>query len=341
MVQRNSSRARSSSVTAIPARATLWRVPRSSMVIVWPFSIATTRTMAAPARSASRRVKNVKMIRFMRRRLQRRDDARSVWSGEHNTGSILAVCRVVRFVLLTLLALTACQRDSAPDPPPAARAETRCPDEWTRVADGIEYRMLDCDLHLVRVDPHRAAIDAVVRPGSTARDLGRTFDFAINANFFDENFRPLGVVMSNGRALNPPHAVKWQSVFYVDREGHAGIVPVREWEDVHDPKTAAQCGPRLVVHGKKNDVARADAVWRSGVCIDADDKVVFFVTDPGARFDVHEMVGIAADRLQCREAMLFDGGPSAQMFLRRSGDPVSVEGDKNVPAYVVVSSLKR
>jgi len=210
------------------------------------------------------------------------------------------------------------------------------------VAAGIEYRMLDCELHLVRVDPHRAAIDAVVRPGSTAGDLGRTYDFAINANFFDEQFRPLGVVLSNGRALNPPHPVRWQSVFYVDGEQHPGIVPVREWEGVRDAaKTAVQCGPRLVVGGRRNDVARADRDWRSGVCIDREERVVFFATDPGARFDVHEMVAIAADRLQCRDAMLFDGGPSVQMFLRREGEPVHVKGDKRVPAYVVVRAGNR
>jgi uncharacterized protein YigE (DUF2233 family) len=233
----------------------------------------------------------------------------------------------VKFVLLALLAATACRR------------EHPAPEEWTRAATGIEYRLLDRQLHLVRVDPHRASIDAVVRPGTTATDLGRTYDFAINANFFDEQLQPLGVVLSNGRALNPLHPVRWQSVFYIDGKGHPGIVPVREWERVRDTaKTAVQCGPRLVVGGQRNEVSRADASWRSGVCIDRDERVIFFATDPKARFDVHEMVGIAADRLQCRDAMLFDGGPSVQMFLRREGEPIHVGGDKRVPAYVVVNA---
>ena len=241
----------------------------------------------------------------------------------------------VKSVLILLLA-AACHRDTAADPPSPARAQ-RCPTEWERVADGIEYRTLDCELHLVRVDPHRAAIDAVVRPGRTAQDLGGEFAFAINANFFDQQFRPLGVVLSDGRLLNPPHRVSWQSVFYVDRDGNPGIVPVAEWDKVDDAKTAVQCGPRLVVHGKRNDVKHADADWRSGVCIDRHKRVVFFVTDPDSRFDVEEMVHLAADRLQCAEAMLFDGGPSAQMFLRRERGAVRIEGDKRVPAYVVVA----
>src|SRR5688572_23724944 len=85
-----------------------------------------------------------------------------------------------------------------PKPKPVA-----CVQDWKPVADGIEYRMLNCnpsrfDLHLVRVDPKIAEIDAVVRPGNTATDLGQ-YSFAINSNFFDENYRPLGVVVTSGK----------------------------------------------------------------------------------------------------------------------------------------------
>jgi hypothetical protein len=220
-----------------------------------------------------------------------------------------------RLIIALVLVLVSCRRDA----------------EWATVAEGIEYKILDRGVHLVRVDPKRAEIDAVVRPGSL-----EAFDFAINANFFDEDLKPLGVVMSKGRSLNPTHPVRWQSVFYVDGDGGPAIVPIPEWDKVTHAKTAVQCGPRLVVDGKRIEVARGDATRRSGVCIDPEKRVVFFATGPGARFDVHQMVEIAADRLQCSQAMLFDGGPSVQMFLRRKDAPVSVEGDPRVPAYIVV-----
>ena len=252
------------------------------------------------------------------------------------TASKLPFATGVRIVCVVLLFLVACGGES----PAPARVEARkapaCPQEWTAVAGGVEYRMLDCDLHLVRVDPRKARIDAVVRMGSTARDHAANAVFAINTNFFDESFRPIGVVMSKGRELNRPHPVSWQSVFYVDEAGSPGILPVREWKNVRDPVTAVQCGPRLVVRGERNDVARAQPASRSGVCIDGDEKVVFFATAPEARFDVTQMVDLAATRLRCRDAMLFDGGPSVQMHLHRDSGDVSVEGDKRVPAYIVV-----
>ena len=225
-----------------------------------------------------------------------------------------------------------------PDPP----KPIDCVNDWTSVADGVDYRMLNCtpskfDLHLVRADPKLATIDALVRPNTTATDLGRNHTFALNANFFDENYKPLGVVVTSGKEVNRLHPVSWQSVFFIDEKRTPRIVPMKEWADVKDSATAAsQCGPRLVIAGEKNDVLRAEQTWRSGVCIDGEKRVIFFATPPDSQFDVHQIRELAAGPMGCRDAMLFDGGPSTQMFLRRSPENVIVEGDKQVPAYVVV-----
>jgi uncharacterized protein YigE (DUF2233 family) len=236
-----------------------------------------------------------------------------------------------RGAIVLLLLLVGCGGEA---PPPPGRAETRrrspCVEEWTSVAHGIEYRTHDCAVHLVRVDPQRTRIDALMRRGRPPRE----WTFAINANFFDQQLRPLGVVMSNGRQLNPPHPVSWQSVFYVDRNGKPGIVPVRGWKNVRDPVTAVQCGPRLVVAGKRNQVKRAEATWRNGVCIDANRKVVFFATLRESPRDVTQMVELATGGLGCRDAMLFDGGPSVHLYLRET---VEMAGDERVPVYLVVA----
>lgn len=236
----------------------------------------------------------------------------------------------------------ACARRDESPPAAQSKPEVECVNEWEQAARGVEYRMLNCsaarfDLHLVRVDPKLARIDAVVQPGSTAADLGRQVTFAMNANFFDEQFRPLGVVVSDGKQVNPAHPVSWQSVFFVDRDRIPHIVPAKEWGRVRQSAVAAaQCGPRLVVDGQKNEVARAEPTGRSGVCIDPDRRVIFFATPSETELDVHQTVALAAGSLGCRDAMLFDGGPSTQRYLRRANGAVEVKGDKRVPAYVVV-----
>lgn len=246
-----------------------------------------------------------------------------------------------RLLVLPLFLVISCARAETAEGPrhdPKPKP-VECGQQWTPVANGIDYRTLNCtadrfDLHLVRVDPKVARIDAVVRPGKTATDLGREYTFAINSNFFDENFRPLGAVVTSGKEVSPLHPVSWQSVFYVDRDRTPHIVPMKEWKDVRGSAIAAsQCGPRLVIAAEKNKVAKAEQTWRSGVCIDPEKRVIFFATPPETQLDVHQMVALASGAMGCRDAMLFDGGPSTQMYLR---GVVNVEGDKRVPAYVVV-----
>jgi uncharacterized protein YigE (DUF2233 family) len=251
--------------------------------------------------------------------------------------------------LLILLLLGACSRSERAPESSAARDAApppiECVSGWRAVAAGAEYRMLNCspeqrrfDLHLVRVDPKLFHLDAVMQPGTTAESLSRDWPFAQNANFFDDQYRALGVVMSGGRELNPAHRVSWQSVFLVTRDGKARIVPVAEWDGVKaDAVTALQAGPRLVIAGKRNEVKQAKPTWRSGVCIDARQRAIFFATPQESMFDVWQMVDFAArpeadGGLGCRDAMLFDGGPSTQFNLRGAG---AVEGDKRVPAFVV------
>jgi len=267
-----------------------------------------------------------------------------VWDANDNTTGIEFApsdARVNRLlVLLPFLILSCAPAETADGPRHDPKPKPiECVQQWKRVANGIDYRMLNCtadrfDLHLVRVDPKVARIDAVVRPGNTATDPAREYTFAINANFFDENFRPLGAVVTSGKEVNPLHPVSWQSVFYVDRDRTPHIVPKDKWKGVRGSAiAAAQCGPQLVIAGETNRVAKAEPTWRSGVCIDPEKRVIFFATPPETQLDVHQTVALAAGAMGCRDAMLFDGGPSTQMVLR---GVVNVEGDKRVPAYVVV-----
>jgi uncharacterized protein YigE (DUF2233 family) len=268
-----------------------------------------------------------------------------------------------RCALALLLLAAACAREvperggsASPSADPAQAASDRpliCESDWTKVAEGIEHRMLNCsrerqrfDLHLVRVDPQRARIDVVLQPNSSAADVARGggWTVAMNANFFDEQFRPLGVVMSEGRQLNATHPVSWQSVFYVTRNERVRIAPVLRWKDLRaGARAAAQAGPRIVVAGERNRVARAAPSWRSGVCIDGRGRAVLFATPRESLLDVAQMVELGvrseeAGGMGCRDAMLFDGGPSTQLFVARGERSVVVEGDKHVPAYLVVKS---
>lgn len=222
-----------------------------------------------------------------------------------------------------------------------------CVDDWQEVDPGARYRTAGCrdggfDLHVVELDPEHWAIDVQTgerRPMSAAVDSGGA-RFAVNASFFGEDDRPLGVLVSSGRALQKAHPVSWQSVFSISRDGRARIVTREEWPRIEDDAfAAAQAGPRLIIAGEKNRVKRAEPSLRSGVCLTREGAIRFFVTAAGRLLDVHEMVELAARSeadggMGCHDAMLFDGGPSAQMFLDTTGRKIDTGGDV-VPVFIV------
>ncbi|HEX7706598.1 MAG TPA: phosphodiester glycosidase family protein [Thermoanaerobaculia bacterium] len=264
--------------------------------------------------------------------------------------------------ILCLASLLSCSERRPENPTPLETAEAdsgrgsqpdddaqRCTSEWQQVDDGIRYRTAGCrgggnrfQLHVVELDPGLWSIDAVDGPRRRMSETVAASDarFAINANFFDVNDRSLGVIVSGGKTLRRVHPVSWQSIFSIDRDGQARITRRDDWEQTpSDVVTAVQAGPRLVVSGTRNRVAKAKPSLRSGVCITGENKVRFFVTTPGSFADVHEMVEIAAksdadDGMGCSDAMLFDGGPSAQMYLDTPGKKISMDGDV-VPAFIV------
>lgn len=232
---------------------------------------------------------------------------------------------------------------------PAVRSS--CSSEWRTVRDGIRYRSLRCnesngelDLHVVEIDASRWKIAGRVVEPATASEVAKQSDalVAVNANFFDEDRRPLGTVVRDGEELRKPHPVSWQSIFYVTAEGEGGITVPSEWKSVASKASAAvQAGPRLVISGKKNRVAKGDPSLRSGVCVQ-EERILFFATPQDRFFDVHQMVDLAAKPeesggLGCRDAMLFDGGPSAQMYVE---GVVAIDGD-DVPAWMTVEEKQK
>jgi uncharacterized protein YigE (DUF2233 family) len=194
---------------------------------------------------------------------------------------------------------------------------------------------------VVEIDPKLWTIETAVgkrRPASQAAGEMRSA-FAINTNFFDEKDNPMGAVVIAGNEVRSPRPVSWQSIFVVSTKGVPAIVTPARWRSVKATASAAvQAGPRLVVDGKKNDVARASPSFRSGVCITPRREIRFFVTPRDRLFDVHQMVDLALkpesdDGLGCRDAMLFDGGPSAQVYLSTPSLKIELDGD-DVPVYL-------
>ncbi|MGZ8851582.1 MAG: phosphodiester glycosidase family protein, partial [Thermoanaerobaculia bacterium] len=163
--------------------------------------------------------------------------------------------------------------------------------------------------------------------------------FAINANFFDRRQRVLGAVIRSGLVVQSPRKSSWQSIFLLDEDGDPHIILPSKWSSWRKRAfMAVQAGPRLVVAGQTKKVKKGYAAARAGVCIRRNGDLLFFATPQDRKLDMDE-IGRVTRRgekdggLACRDAMLFDGGHSTQIYASGNGHRIEVLGDP-VPVFI-------
>ena len=137
--------------------------------------------------------------------------------------------------------------------------------------------------------------------------------FDINANFFDKSRNPLGAVIRDGDVVNPPRDSSWPSIFLNDDGGTPRIVMPKKWPS-----------------------------YRAGVCIRNNGDLVFFATPQSRKLRITEIAKVARrddvdGGLACRDAMLFDGGHSVNLYAEGDDRRISVEGDP-VPVHIFATA---
>lgn len=223
-----------------------------------------------------------------------------------------------------------------------------CRTSWTTLRDGLDHRRITClgsqkdlDVHVVRIDPDKFDLNTTVMRAETARGVAGHKDasFVINANFFDKARTPLGIVVRSGSLVRSPRKTSWQSIFLVKKDGGARIILPASWSSYRNRTwMAVQAGPRLVVDGHTARVHQNYAAARAGVCIQKDGDLTFFATPQNRKFTMYEIARIARrgeidGGLECRDAMLFDGGHSVNFFAEGEDDRIVITGD-TVPVFV-------
>ena len=227
-------------------------------------------------------------------------------------------------------------------------ADDDCETKWTKLEKGLDYRAITCigetdalDVHVVRVDLDEWSLNTAVVDRGTARGIAESKDaaFAINTNFFDKARKPMGLIVRSGEEVREPRESTWQSIFLVDRSDRARIILPDSWNKYSDEaKVGVQAGPRLVVDGHVSKATNNYRAERVGVCIQPDGDLLFFATPRDRKLHVREMARIAqrAEKeggLNCRNAMLFDGGHSVNFFVEGEDKKVSVSNGR-VPVFV-------
>jgi uncharacterized protein YigE (DUF2233 family) len=150
---------------------------------------------------------------------------------------------------------------------------------------------------------------------------GEQLLFAANAGMYETDFRPVGLLVQNGKETSPLNLkdaignfyMKPNGIFLIDQRHEARIIESSEYPAILTPALwATQSGPLLVrggtIHPKFNAESK-NVTLRSGVGVRKDGLVIFAISQGQVSF--YNFADFFLDRLDCPNALYLDGTISA------------------------------
>lgn len=220
-------------------------------------------------------------------------------------------------------------------------------DDWVRLASGLHYRTIDLQkktdtanaykLHVFKVNPHRFDIRPILAGSANPLSAQKLAEksgalIALNANFFDPQARPLGLVVKDGKVLNPFRDISWWGIFYI-HDGRAGILGAKEYNPKFPMNQAVQAGPRLII-GKGIPKLKASNTAKTVLGLNRKGEVFIAVTLYPV--EITELAKLMAKNerqggLECTQALNLDGGHSSQLYARIGNFELKLPSYVNVP----------
>ncbi len=202
---------------------------------------------------------------------------------------------------------------------PQARAVS-----WQTVESGLRYAKIPVvyagstiAVHVLAIDPQTATLKPIVVPArASAKSMALAFDAlaVLNANFFDTDGKPLGLIVSDNVTRNAFKNISWWSVFCI-KDNKAAIFHGANYQ-AGQCDQAVQSGPRLVIDGQvpqlKDNISK-----KSAVGLDAGGHVYLIATDnilPVAFFAEFLKMKTADGGLGLTQVLNLDGGSSTQLY---------------------------
>lgn len=226
------------------------------------------------------------------------------------------------------------------------------PVQWATLASGLQWSTtwalagpdkLRVPVHLLRLRPERFRL-GVVRAADHGRTLWDAEGFrtvagalaAINAGYFDPQWRPLGLLVSDGKQLSRLRRVD-HGVFSI-AAGRVALDHARQYQPPADLEFAIECGPRLVVDGAplhfKPGADRRVALGKSasGAVVIAASDGVLSLAEWAALLAAPESAGGAG----LADALNLDGGSSAMLSVADGPFSFDLRSAVQVPVGIAV-----
>ncbi len=241
----------------------------------------------------------------------------------------------MRRLAFTFLLLTACAEPKPQWPASPCRID---------VFEGSRFTVCDPGtgkLQLIAAGRDEPALRDFA--GVLARIPAEQVAFVMNAGMFDEDGRPIGLAVVDGRQVHAINTrdgggnfhLKPNGVFLVRRDGSAAVITSEAFKMSPTIAFATQSGPMLVVDGAihpKFDPDGQSRFIRNGVGIAPNGRPLFVISNEVVSFG--KLARFFRDGLKARNALYFDGSVSSLW------DPANGRQDAGVPLGPMIVALK-
>lgn len=162
----------------------------------------------------------------------------------------------------------------------------------------------------------------------------------VNGGYFQTDFSPMGLRISEGKMLNSILRAKLLSgILVASTSGKPEIIPSTAFSSESNLKTAIQCGPNIMRTGKP--VAGLNAVRparRTIVATDGKGLWALIILSPVTLADSAEMLALpnVLGNTSIMTALNLDGGSSTSMWVKTSPTPFYLPSYATVRDYLTV-----
>lgn len=163
---------------------------------------------------------------------------------------------------------------------------------------------------------------------------------AINANYFDEQGRPLGFLKAQAypNAANVSRSSLFTGIFGI--RDHSAFIVHRDDFSPNQADEGVQAGPLLLAKGVSLSITRGTGKQsrRSLIGLDQDRRVIIAITDSllgGLSWvEMQELFAFPRWQINATDLLNLDGGGSAQLYVRSPQFEDHVSGATDVPVAI-------
>jgi len=159
----------------------------------------------------------------------------------------------------------------------------------------------------------------------------------VNGGYFDPEYAPVGLLVSDGRTIAPLRKARLLSGVVSVVNGRVQIQRTAEYSPKAQPSAARQCGPFLVDRGKPiaglNDVRRAR---RTFVATLGGERAAVGYCSHVTLAQLGAILSAAAD-VKIQRALNLDGGSSSGFWFAGENGPFTIRELKTVRDYIGVT----